>query len=266
MGRIEFDETVAKQLDVRYNSGDFLRRRALVRKSLDAKPGERILDVGCGPGFYLAEILEDVGTSGSTVGIDPSRDMLAVAERRVEGLGTVDLYEADAISLPLDDSDFDGAISVQVLEYVDDVTRALSEMHRVLRPGGRIVVWDVDWGTVSWHSSNPERMRRVLSAWDEHLAHPSLPRTLGAQMRSAGLVDVRFEGHLFATDQRSRDAYGGASTVSAVANFVAGRNGLSADDAAAWKADLRELGERGEYFFSCVQFCFMATKPSGSPK
>jgi ubiquinone/menaquinone biosynthesis C-methylase UbiE len=261
VSQFEFDENVAKQMEVLYSSGDFLRRRALVLEALAAKPGERILDVGCGPGFYLDEILEYVGSAGPVVGIDPSAEMLAVAAKRVEGRGAAELHEADAISLPLENAYFDGAISVQTLEYVDDATRALSEMYRVLRPGGRVVIWDVDWGTVSWQSSDPERMRRVLNAWDEHLAHPSLPRTLSSRVRSAGFVDVRFDGHVFTTDQRSREAYGGASAVSTIANFVVGRQGISAEEAAAWKADLRELGERGEYFFSCVQFCFTATKP-----
>jgi SAM-dependent methyltransferase len=48
---------------------------------------------------------------------------------------------------------FDRALSVQVLEYVSDPAAALADLHRALRPGGRLVVWDVDWSTVSWHST-----------------------------------------------------------------------------------------------------------------
>lgn len=260
MAEIAFDENVAKQLEVLYGTPDVLRRRGLVRDALRARPDERILDVGCGPGFYLAEILEDVGSQGSVVGVDPSPDMLAVAAGRTDGLGKVELHEADAVSLPVNDADVDGAISVQTLEYVQDATRALAEMYRVLRPGGRIVVWDVDWDTVSWQSSDSDRMRRVLGAWNEHLVHPSLPRTLGSRMRSVGFADVRFDGHVFATAERS-DSYGGAFMVSTISNFVVGRQGVTADEIDAWKADLRSLNARGEYFFSCVQFCFAGTKP-----
>lgn len=260
MAQIAFDENAAKQLEVLYGTRDVLRRRGLVRAALHATPGERILDVGCGPGFYVAEILEEVGPDGSVVGLDPSPDMLAVAAERAKGHSNVELREGDATSLPFEDDDFDGAISVQVLEYVEDATRALAEIHRVLRPGGRVVVWDVDWGTVSWHSSDPDRMNRVLHAWDEHLVHPSLPRTLGPRLRSAGFSDVRYEGHVFATDERIPDAYGGAWLVSAIENFVAGRRGVSAQEAKAWRDDLRQLNEAGEYFFSCVQFCFAGRK------
>jgi ubiquinone/menaquinone biosynthesis C-methylase UbiE len=67
-------------------------------------------------------------------------------------------------ALPVPDTGFDAALSVQVLEYVTDPDAALAELHRVLRPGGRLVVWDVDWATVSLHSSDAARTDRVLRA------------------------------------------------------------------------------------------------------
>jgi arsenite methyltransferase len=97
--------------------------------------------------------------------------------------------------LPVDDGSFDAVLSVQVVEYVPDADLALAELNRVLRPGGRAVVWDVDWTTVSWHSTDPAGMERALRAWDEHLAHSALPRTLAARLRSAGFDDVAADGH-----------------------------------------------------------------------
>lgn len=260
MTQLEFDENIGKQLEVLYRSRDVGRRRRLVRDALDPASGERILDIGCGPGFYVAEVLEAVGPSGSVVAVDASAQMLAMAQGRVEGHGNVRFHQADATDLPVDDADFDAALCVQVLEYVPNVDKALREMLRALRPGGRAAVWDVDWSTVSWHSSDAARMQRVLRAWDEHLVHTSLPRTLGARMRSVGFADVAFEGHVFSTDQLTPEAYGGAA-VQLLAGFVPGRAGVGEQEAQAWEADLRELDERGEYFFSCVQFCFTGRKP-----
>lgn len=260
MSQFPFDERMVRRLETMYRSRDVLRRRRLVQHALGARPGERILDVGCGPGFYVAEILEQVGPEGSVVGVDQSPQMLGVATRRCEPYPNVAFHQADATSLPVGDEDFDAALSVQVLEYVDDVTAALRELHRALRPGGRLVVWDVDWATVSLHSSDPARTERALRAWDEHLAHPALPQTLAARLRSAGFDDVRAEGHSFVTTALVPDTYGGA-IVPMVSRFVAGRQGIDEDEAKQWLADLDRLNERGEFYFACIQCCFTARRP-----
>ena len=107
--------------------------------------------------------------------------MLALAAKRCEGRSNCGFHEGDATALPVGDGDFDRVLSVQVLEYVADIPAALAELRRVLRPGGRLLLWDVDWATVSWHSADPGRMDRILRAWDEHLTHPALPRALSAR-------------------------------------------------------------------------------------
>ena len=238
---------------------DGIRRRRLVREAIAAEPGERILDVGCGPGFYLAELLDAVGPDGGLVGVDSSATMLGIAERRCMGHDNVSVREGDALALPVEDASFDAAFTVQVLEFVSDATAALAEMHRALRIGGRIVVWDVDWATVSWYSADPARMERVLRAWDEHLAHPSLPRTLAVRMRQAGFDDVRVTGHVFASGAFDPETYG-VAIIPLINDFVAGRPSVSADESGAWATEQRDLGDRGEYFFTCTQFCFEATK------
>lgn len=191
-----------------YSKRDFQRRRQLVHQALGARPGERILDIGCGPGFYVAELADLVGAGGAVVGIDPSADMLRLATKRCEGDANVTFHEGPATSLPMSDASFDAALSVQVLEFVEDVDGALAEMHRILRPGGRLVVWDVDWSTVSWHSADAPRMARVLRAWEGHVSHPALPRTLVAQLRSARFEGITAEGHAFGTTEFTPESYG----------------------------------------------------------
>lgn len=256
-----FDEETSKRLEALYRIGDVVRRRALVRSSLAAASGERILDVGCGPGFFCAELQEQVGPAGLVVGIDSSPAMLALAARRCEGRKNVQFHEADATSLPVADASFDGAVCVQVLEYVADIPAGLGELYRALRPGGRVVIWDVDWATVSWHSKDPARMTRVLEAWDEHLAHPSLPQVLVPAMRSAGFKDVRMEPHPFATAHFDPDSYG-VAIIPAIRNFVTGRRDVSEDEAEAWASELKELGDRDKFYFASLQLCFLGTRPS----
>jgi arsenite methyltransferase len=258
MSQLVFDEDTARQIEALYRIGDAVRRRRIVREALGAGIGERIVDVGCGPGFYCAELLEEVGPSGSVVGVDTSPPMLELAARRCAGHDNVELHEADALSLPVEDASVDAAICVQVLEYVADATAALAEMRRCLRPGGRVVIWDVDWATLSIQSEDPARTERILATWDTHLTHPSLPRTLAARLRSAGFEDVAVQGHLFATLDFDPETYG-AAVVPNIGRFVAG-NGVSAQEAEAWVAEQRELGQRGEFYFAVGQFCFTAAR------
>ena len=259
MSQIVFDERTAQQLDVMYRTRDVLRRRRLVREALAVEAGHRVLDVGCGPGFYAAELLAEVGANGAVVGVDTSAAILAAAARRCEGLGDASFQEGSATSLALEERGFDRALCVQVLEHVADVPAELAELHRVLRPGGRALVWDVDWSTLSWHSADPERMQRMLRAWGRHLAHPELPRTLAAALRAAGFTEIRAEGHAFVTTELDLETYGGMA-LQRVEQFLSGRDDIHSAEARAWADEQRDLGARGEYFFAIIQFCFTAIR------
>jgi ubiquinone/menaquinone biosynthesis C-methylase UbiE len=259
VARLEFDESMANQLEVLYNRRDVVRRRRLVRESVAAQPGEHVLDVGCGPGFYVKELLDQVGVNGSVTGVDVSRAMLAVAAKRVAWHDNVAFHQAEATTLPVPDGAFDAAVSVQVLEYVPDVAGALADIHRVLRPGGRVVIWDVDWATVSWHTADRARMQRMLDAWDHHLVHPSLPMALTRHLHDAGFGDVTADGHAFVTTALDPETYGG-SMLGTIYQYAVDQGGIDAADADAWKAEQEQLAADGEFYFACIQVCFAARR------
>jgi arsenite methyltransferase len=260
VAQLAFDEGMVDFLEVVNRRRDVVRRRRLVQEALAAQPGERVLDMGCGPGFYVAELLDQVGTEGWVTGVDTEPAMLAVAAKRTAGRDNVAFYEANATKLPVPDGMFDAAVSAQVLEYVQDVTAALAEMHRALRPGGRVVVWDVDWATVSWHTADHARMRRMLDAWDRHLTHPSLPQTLAPRLREAGFADVTMHGHPFATNALDPETYAGTITP-LITQYAVEQGGMDSAEAAAWKAEQDQLAADGEFYFACLQVCFSARKP-----
>lgn len=112
-----------------------------VADAAQIKPGQRVLDVACGTGILAREVLSRMGTSGRVVGIDPSPGMIAVAKQLAPA---VQWRKGAAESLPFTDQSFDAVVSQFGLMFFADRLRALREMHRVLAPGGRLVVavWD----------------------------------------------------------------------------------------------------------------------------
>src|SRR4051812_16656416 len=134
--QLRFDEETARKIETAYRSHEMVEQRRTVRERVNACPGERVLDVGSGPGFLAAELAADVGPHGVVDGVDVSDSMLAIAARRPRraGAAVVRLHRADATSLPFPDASFDAAVSTQVYEYVADIGAALRELARVLRP------------------------------------------------------------------------------------------------------------------------------------
>ena len=133
---------------------------------------------GSGPGFLVAEMASEVGSTGRVAGIDISEAMLAMARERCSKLSAaarVDLELGDARKLPFPDESFDAAVSTQVYEYVSDVDAAIREVRRVLKPGGHFLVVDTDWDSIVWHGADPGLTTALLRAWSEHLVDPHLP-------------------------------------------------------------------------------------------
>jgi demethylmenaquinone methyltransferase/2-methoxy-6-polyprenyl-1,4-benzoquinol methylase len=112
-------------------------RRALVDE-LQPRDGQRILDVATGTGMVAAELRRRADCS--VVGVDQSAQMLARARRRFAAVpaGRVELIEAQAERLPFADASFDGLTFTYLLRYVDDPPATLSELARVVKPGGRV--------------------------------------------------------------------------------------------------------------------------------
>ncbi|MBW2280051.1 MAG: methyltransferase domain-containing protein [Deltaproteobacteria bacterium] len=113
-----------------------------VADAVDARAGDQVLDVCCGPGLVAARLARD---AGSVVGVDLTPAMLDLARRRVEdaGLSNASFEAARAEALPFDDATFDVVVSRLAIHHLLDPDPALQEMARVLRPGARLVVADV---------------------------------------------------------------------------------------------------------------------------
>ena len=156
-----------------------------------------VLDVGCGTGVLTRELTQHVGDTGSATGFDLSESMLCVARNRCP---EATFKQGNVSELPFDDKSFDVVISSFMLMFVPDPERSLSEMRRVLRPGGRLVisVWQGLENNVVYREL-VEATREV--AGDDSADSMAWPFTMGQAGRlesifkSAGTGDVVISEH-----------------------------------------------------------------------
>lgn len=245
---IRYDEAPSLRIRALSETPEMRAQRRRVLELLAPVPGERVLDVGCGPGHLALEIAALTG-AGRVSGVDVSEEMLGLA--RQAGVQAEAVREG---TLPFPDATFDAAVATQVYEFVEDLPAALAELRRVLAPGARVLILDTDWSTLVWHSNDPARMERVLAGWRARVADPHLPRTLAARLGEAGFEVVLREVHAIL------DTVGDPASYSAhqIEHLGASAIGVSAQDVEAWSADLRRLARAGEYFFSLNRYIFLA--------
>jgi SAM-dependent methyltransferase len=122
---------------------------------LDLRPGQHVLDLGCGPGTDLAAMADFVAPDGLVVGVDRDPLMLAEARTRTARRRLVEICSGDVHELPLPDGSVDRARADRVLQHVEDPSRVLAEFRRVARPGGRIVLAEPDWEGLLIDSREP---------------------------------------------------------------------------------------------------------------
>jgi SAM-dependent methyltransferase len=259
MAKSEFDDDFLRLVEEFNTSAGAIERRSRIKRALDLRPGHHVLDVGAGPGHQVAEIAPKVAPGGLVKGVDAAESAIAIARERWTGFDNVEFVSGDAYKLPFENSTFDAVMSSQVFEYLDNVAAALSEVFRVLKPKGRVLIHGTEWGALLWRSSNAERMARFMSVWDGHLADPHMPQTLVKKLSTAGFKAAKAEPVVHV-----ETSYDPTSMSAILMKFVVSyvvSQGISQDEADAWADDLLSLGTAGEYFFSSNEYIFSAEKP-----
>lgn len=256
---LTFGPETTRILDNAYRGADITRRRLANFTALDPRPADTIVDIGCGPGWLTAELARAVGDGGKIIAVDPSPDMRAAAARHCADYTNIEIVAGAANALPVSNATADRAVAIQVFEYIDDIPGALAEVYRVLRPAGRLVIGDIHFDTLAWHSDDPARMARMMTAWDHHLVERCVPAVLPAMLHDARFV-VRDVTANTCCDTTLRPD-GLAMLMLHLAPAYAVENALiDAAEAAAWAAEQHELAAAGRFFFSLTHIVTTARK------
>jgi len=256
---LEYDEDATSRLLSIYITPDIENQRNAFIKAFNPQQNQKILDVGSGPGLLANDISQFIGRSGLIYGIDISKPLLDIANSNYQDRTDLKFMLGDATKIPFKADDFDTVVSTQVLEYVPDVDAALLEFKRVLKPGGKVALLDTDWDSIVWHSSDAQRMNRVLKVWEEHASDPFLPRTLTNRLSKVGFKVESREIIPIYNANFNEETYSNR-LIDLIVPFVVNSGNITISEAEMWAKDLRERGQNGEYFFSLNRYFFLATK------
>ncbi len=158
---------------------------------LALKPGDAVLDAGCGPGTDVFGLEAIVGQTGRAVGVDASTAMIGEAQRRASASASrAEFHVAPVESLPFPDASFDGVRTERVLMHVADPALAVRQFARVTKPGGRIVAVEPDHQMSCVDATDGALSERVFRGLTAAVRSPRIGRQLRALFLGAGLVDV----------------------------------------------------------------------------
>jgi SAM-dependent methyltransferase len=225
---------------------------------MDIDKAVSVLDMGCGTGVAARTIAKRAGFRGQVTGVDLSPMFIDTATRRAreEGISTrVRFAVGDTRSLAMPEQSFDAIVAHTLLTHVEDPIAILDTARRLLRPGGVIAVFDVDWMSLEFDGGHDDLP--ALEHYPQpgiYFAQPRLIRRMSTFARQAGLQIANSRGYVF-TELGKADywvgGFPGLSSELAAAGFV------TEAQAAAWVATMTKASDAGEFFGSVTYYAVL---------
>jgi ubiquinone/menaquinone biosynthesis C-methylase UbiE len=233
--------------------------KSIMLDELTLQRGMHVLEVGCGAGEDVRTIARRVGPTGRVIGVDASPAIVAEATRRAEGRKlAVEFRVGDALALDLPDACVDRCRMERVLMHVEgDPAACVGEVARVLRPGGRVTVFDFDWDALVIDGAERELTRRIVRSYSDGVRNGGVGRTLPRLLRDAGFVDVGVVPHAV---EMPYDFFGWIVSGHLDAALAAGR--FTPEELIGWWDELDAAAERDRFFATLLGFVVTGTKPT----
>jgi ubiquinone/menaquinone biosynthesis C-methylase UbiE len=227
---------------------------------LNLKPGDHVIDVGCGTGDDVRAMAQRVGMSGRVVGFDNSEVMIAEAKKRSESLGLPVQFQAGSVfELPYGDNRFHAARADRMFQHLSNPKAALREMVRVTRPTGTVGVLDPDWGTLVVDSPDRTMTTQIFSAsQDDTPTNPWMGRQLYALLDDAGLRNLQILPlNIPILTFSSADLI---LNLQSYVNRAVEKHVITSKQGSQWISELLERDRRGRFFSSLSGFGIFGTK------
>jgi ubiquinone/menaquinone biosynthesis C-methylase UbiE len=256
---------LADTLEVRGRTPAQVRVRRRFLRFVPIRTGGRVLEVGCGTGVVLRDLMALAGRRGEVTGLDASRTMLerARALARSAAGAPLRLRHGDASELPFAGGRFDAALAVTLILHVRDPLRVVQELARVTRAGGRVALQDQDFGLVG--AAHPDRALtdRILDGVAARIyEEPYSGRRLPALLREAGLEHVRVLADVY--QDTALSDFSRAFLERRAENAV--RFGIvDAPTARRWLDGFNEYVARGAFVLTMNYFGAVGVKPARRP-
>jgi len=223
---------------------------------LKLRAGLRVLDVGCGTGDYL-RIMAPLVAPGPAVGLDLSATLIARAQQRAAADDThVSFGVGDVYSLPFPDASFDRVVATQILLHLADPWRAVTEMRRVLAPGGLLSIGEWDWDSTCLAVTDTELGRRFTHLLCDQMHNGRIVRELPWQLARHGFT------HVSVTPRVHLAREPGAVhewLIEPVTRELARVGVITSGEGARLLDDLRERAETGRYFLARTYYSVIGT-------
>lgn len=256
---MDFDEEIGAIQRRLAQCQDMVARRHAVLSCVNLRPGEAVLEIGCGGGFYARDAAISVGPNGNVTAIDVSAGQIDHARSHCADLKQVECCTADVRAQPFSENSFDAAYGVQVLEHITGADKALKEVCRVLRPVGRFVNLATNWDSVVWCPNEPEMPARVEKAYRVGLEHLNFSAGLPERLARAGFRTLHQTPATILNTTFDENTFSYWLVRMLTAHAVA-RQALTPEDAQQLVAYLAALSEAGRYFYSSTPVITHAIK------
>lgn len=244
--------------DLRAALPSIRRLRQWTHDTLAAQPGEYAVDVGSGTGSEAMAFAEAVGDRGTAIGVEPDPQLRAGAERRAaEDGSTARFVPGDAYGLPFGADTFDVALCERVFQHLTTPARATAEIARVLRPGGRVVVIDSDWGTAIVHPGDRQVVHHIIETLIDRTTNPFSGRRLSGLLTKAGLVIDEVGSHTLVQDASA----GAGALVPRVSAMAVARGAITEEQRQNLLNELEAGAHSGDIHLSVTMFAVLAHKP-----